>query len=110
MMAATDLRITEFLASNDNNLLDADGDASVGGARYRRLETEDGWRYFRYEPVVWQVIARGTNLTLLARGVLDAAAYDSQEQRFRDLGGTELEYCLSTSWSAASVRAWSWAF
>jgi len=85
---------------------DADGDASVGGARYRRLETEDGWRYFRYEPVVWQVIARGTNLTLLARGVLDAAAYDSQEQRFRDLGGTELEYCLSTSWSAASVRAW----
>ena len=28
MLAATDLRITEFLASNDDGLLDADGDAS----------------------------------------------------------------------------------
>lgn len=87
---------------------DADGDAVVGGARYRRIsksDATDSWywsgvgyssaacRYFRYEPIKWRVLEASGSTALVVADV----ALDDQEYN---------ENYTSVTWETSSVRSW----
>lgn len=80
---------------------DENGDTELGGVRYRRLTDWDGTlRYFRWEPIVWQVVGD----VLLARDVIDCKMFDEQEYRESGfMGGTA--YCDPVPWEECSLRA-----
>ena len=91
-------------AAIKNASYDANGDATVGGTKYRRLRLEDvtyvgsfAWKgryhYFKYEPIKWRVLSRkGNDALLLADVVLDTQKYN-----------TELE---DVTWETSSIRSW----
>lgn len=87
---------------------DANGDATVGGRRYRRISKSDAthsyywsddgygsvaYRYFRYEPIKWRVLkVSGSTALVVADRALD-------DQRYN----TKLE---DVTWATSSVRSW----
>ncbi|MCI8785332.1 MAG: DUF1542 domain-containing protein [Eubacterium sp.] len=55
---------------------DTDGDAYVDGTKYRRINTDDGYRYFRWESVKWRVLhTDGSTALLLSDMALDNQPY-----------------------------------
>lgn len=77
------------------------GDAVVGNDKYRRVKTDDGFEYFKYEPIVWQKHGN----TLIALDVLDCKMYDEQEEKIKDFMGGIL-YADSVTWEECSIREW----
>ncbi len=80
---------------------DKNGDAVVGEKKYRRVQTDDGFKYFLYEPIVWQ--KQGN--TLIALNALDCKMYDEQEEKIKDFMGGIL-YANSVTWEECSIRGW----
>ena len=93
---------------------DASGDATVGGAKYRRISTRDAttdidkyptdtdtwpstsgtYRYFKYEPVKWRVLSvSGGTAFAVSDIALDSQRYNSTEKS-------------SVSWTTSSIRSW----
>lgn len=71
---------------------DADGDAEVGGEKYRRISKGDTnydvyfgdgvYRYFKWEPIRWRVLRNeGTTLCLMVNNALDCKFYDVDTRR-----------------------------
>ena len=83
----------------------ADGDATVGGVRYRRLAKSDAtdwvywpydagtYRYFRYEPIKWRILKVSGDTAL---AVTDAAL-DNRQYHKSAVDGT---------WETSTVRSW----
>lgn len=84
-----------------NATYDQKGDAVVGDHKYRRVQTDDGFRYFVYEPVVWQKCGS----TLVSVSVLDCKMYDEQEEKIKDFMGG-IKYANSVTWEECSIRGW----
>ncbi|MBE7044667.1 MAG: hypothetical protein E7397_03990 [Ruminococcaceae bacterium] len=81
---------------------DNDGDTEINGTRYRRLTDEEGYRYFLYEPILWEQIGN----EYISRFVLDCEMYDAQETKIKEWGASGIEYASSTSWEKCSLRTW----
>lgn len=84
---------------------DAQGDAMVGGNRYRRICRDDAvgneswpeeaptWRYFRYEPIKWRVLETdGATALVVSDLALDRFAYNDVKE--------------DVTWETSSVRSW----
>ncbi len=80
---------------------DENGDTVIGDAKYRRVISQEGTRYFIYEPIVWQKIGS----TLVALDVLECKMYDEQEQKIKDFMGG-VKYAEAVTWEECSVRSW----
>lgn len=97
-------------AALENASYDANGDATVGGIKYRRMKTWDAthhasgdssynWKdtstyhYFKYEPIKWRVLNRKDNDVLLLADV----ALDDQEYNTK---------FASVTWETSSIRSW----
>lgn len=72
---------------------DTDGDAYVDGMKYRRINENDGYRYFRWEPVKWRVLHTDGNTALL----LSDVALDNQPYH--------TSYTPIT-WEKSTIRSW----
>ena len=86
----------------------ADGDATVGGVRYRRIAKSDAthsyywsddgygsaaYRYFRYEPVKWRVLkVDGGTALAVADVALDCRGYHKSE--------------AMVTWETSTIRSW----
>ena len=99
-------------AAIENASYDANGDATVGGVKYRRMKagnavhyiinTNGGyynWKdnstyhYFKYEPIKWRVLNRkSSDALLLADVVLDDQRYNNN--------------WTSVTWETSSMRSW----
>lgn len=88
--------ITE--ASYDNN-----GDAWVGGTKYRRISVSDTnnsvyfgkneYRYFKWERIPWRVLDNdGSTLLLMAKMGIDCKKYNQKD--------------ASVTWAGCSLRTW----
>lgn len=98
-------------AAIENASYDANGDATVGGTKYRRMKAGDAtyrtsgsamhynWKdaytyhYFKYEPIKWRVLNRKGNDALLLADV----TLDDQEYNTNGIGVT---------WETSSMRSW----
>lgn len=80
---------------------DENGNTVIDGSKYRRVKFDNGFRYFLYEPIIWQ---RDGN-TLVAVDVLDSKMYDEQEEKTVNFGGG-IKYADSVTWEECSLRAW----
>lgn len=97
---------------------DSDGDVTVDGTKYRRLERPHGYwidegsenstgyfnwgdeseRYFRYEPIKWRVLDKtGDEAFLLSDLTLDMQEYTEFHYSDRD---------TSSFWELSTLRAW----
>lgn len=113
---------------------DRNGDAVVGGQRYRRVEdieygytleedlTDDdgspvydmipyveqdnGYRYFKYEPIQWEKIQLDGEEYLLAKDALDAQPYDRQPRRQVYGLGRYIDSARHSNWDECSLRPW----
>ncbi len=113
---------------------DGNGDAFVGGQRYRRVEdmeygyileevsTDDdgpqlydlipyveqdnGYRYFKYEPIQWEKIELGGEEYLLAKDALDAQPYDRQQRQQVYGLGRFMDTARHSNWDECSLRPW----
>lgn len=78
------------------------GDATVDGARYRRIEgsrfeSSREYSFFRYEPIKWRVLQVSNSTALvLADKVLDEKTYDSYDEVFFE----------GTTWEKSEIRSW----
>ena len=100
-------------AAIENASYDANGDATVGGTKYRRIKAGDAtyyytrgrddnyynWKntstyhYFKYEPIKWRVLNRkGNDVLLLADVALDDQKYYTNFS--------------SVTWETSSMRSW----
>lgn len=100
-------------AAIENASYDANGDATVGGTKYRRIKAGDAtyyytsgrddnyynWKdtstyhYFKYEPIKWRVLNRkGNDALLLADIALDDQKYYTNFS--------------SVTWETSSIRSW----
>ena len=90
---------------------DKNGDATVNGVKYRRINSEDGftsgsslynyngsyldssYHYFKYEPIKWRILhTDGKKAFLLADIVLDNQRYNSNS--------------MSVTWETSTLRSW----
>lgn len=78
------------------------GDAEIDGKKYRRVLSEDGYRYFIYEPILWE----NHGDVYISKYVLDCRMYDAQEKKYTYGLGRQIEYASSTSWETCSIRSW----
>ena len=58
---------------------DAAGDTEINGVKYRRLNTDEGNRYFVFEPILWE--QHGDEY--ITKYVLDCQMYDAQEKKYK---------------------------
>lgn len=73
------------------------GEAVVGKFQYRRLETEEGYRYFKYEPIKWRVLELENNIAeLRTDAIIDCQPYNNYE----------LEIKSDSKWMWTSIRYW----
>ena len=100
-------------AAIENASYDANGDATVGGTKYRRMKAGDAtyyytsgrddnyynWKdisnyhYFKYEPIKWRVLNRkGNDALLLADVALDDQKYNTNR--------------ADVTWETSSMRSW----
>ena len=100
-------------AAIENASYDANGDATVGGTKYRRMKAGDAtyyytsgrddnyynWKdisnyhYFKYEPIKWRVLNRkGNDALLLADVALDDQKYNTNR--------------ADVIWETSSMRSW----
>ena len=98
-------------AAIENASYDANGDATVGGTKYRRIKAGDAtyhtsesneyynWKdistyhYFKYEPIKWRVLnRRGNDALLLADVALDDQMYNTNWDK--------------VTWETSSMRSW----
>ena len=112
--------VTKYQSVNSNAFVaienasyDANGDATVGGTKYRRMKAGDAtdnvyisgdnvhynWKntstyhYFKYEPIKWRVLNRkGNDALLLADVALDDQQYNTNWAR--------------VTWESSSMRSW----
>ena len=71
----------------------AEGDTSVGGKKYRRVDAGGGYRYFQWERIKWRVLQNdGSTLFVAADRGLDC-------QRYHE------EY-TSVTWEGCTLRSW----
>lgn len=98
-------------AAIENASYDVNGDATVGGTKYRRMKAGDAtyrfsgssanynWKntstyhYFKYEPIKWRVLNRKGNDALLLADI----ALDDQKYNMND---------TSVTWETSSMRSW----
>lgn len=102
---------SNVFAAIENASYDANGDATVGGTKYRRMKAGDAtyrtsgsdwyynWKddstyhYFKYEPIKWRVLNRkGNDALLLADAALDTQKYNTN--------------WTSVKWETSSMRSW----
>ena len=99
-------------AAIENASYDANGDATVGGTKYRRMKAGDAtyhdaggysdhynWKdtstyhYFKYQPIKWRVLNRnGNDALLLADVALDDQKYNTNGE--------------DVTWESSSMRSW----
>ena len=100
-------------AAIENASYDANGDATVGGTKYRRMKAGDAtyyytsgrddnyynlkdisnYHYFKYEPIKWRVLNRkGNDALLLADVALDDQKYNTNR--------------ADVTWETSSMRSW----
>lgn len=83
----------------------ADGDAWVGGAKYKRISKSDAtdsenwpsssgtYRYFKYEPIKWRVLSvSGSTAFVVADIALDNQCFNANY--------------ANVSWKTSSIRSW----
>lgn len=83
----------------------ADGDAWVGGAKYKRISRSDAtdsgnwpssagtYRYFKYEPIKWRVLSvSGSTAFVVADIALDSQRYNANY--------------AAVSWKTSGIRSW----
>ena len=105
---------SNVFATIENASYDVNGDATVGGTKYRRMKAGDAtyhhtsesnanmfynWKddstyhYFKYEPIKWRVLNRkGNDALLLADIALDDQKYNTNN--------------TSVTWETSSMRSW----
>ena len=104
---------SNVFAAIENASYDANGDATVGGTKYRRMKAGDAtyyytsgrddnyynWKdistyhYFKYEPIKWRVLNRkGNDALLLADVALDDQKYNTNR--------------ADVTWETSSMRSW----
>lgn len=87
----------------ENAVYDVNGDCEIEGVHYRRVQDWYGnYYYFRWEPIVWQVV----DGLLLARDVIDCKMYDEQEVRYDPNWAVPLPYCYPVTWEESSLYSW----
>ena len=108
---------SNVFATIENASYDVNGDATVGGTKYRRIKAGDAtyhhtsgsnangfynWKddstyhYFKYEPIKWRVLNRKGNDALLLADI----ALDDQKYNTNNTNNT------SVTWETSSMRSW----
>ncbi len=112
---------------------DANGDAVVDGQKYRRVEDieygytleevpdydgpplyncvpyvekNNGYRYFKYEPIQWEKIELSGEEYLLAKDAIDAQPYDRQQRQQVYGLGAFMDTADHSNWDECSLRPW----
>lgn len=100
---------------------DENGDASVDGNKYHKVENIFGTSYFLYEPIKWKIIANpeGYIVAMAEKGLDYCSYYEAKETSeentvdVQDLTDEELENYTdrrvaynAVSWEESTIRSW----
>lgn len=89
----------ELLTEEIINAEYVSGDAVVGNEQYRRIESEEEYRYFKYEPIKWKVFEVEDGIAKLRTdAIIDCKEYNDYS--------VDLEYMHYTHWIRNTIRYW----
>ncbi|MCM1279995.1 MAG: DUF6273 domain-containing protein [Robinsoniella sp.] len=102
--SATIAAIDETIATAGTTA-DAGMDVEVNGTKYRRISKNDtnnseyfddvennGYRYFKWEPIKWKVLQNDGSTLFVAADAIDCKAYNDED--------------VSTTWETSTIRDW----